>query len=110
MDVPQVVPMKDATIGDMGQRYLATGKQVALRRWQEDAGEFSTSRARSYETVGYVLSGVLEVDLNGGSAILRPGDSWMVPQGASHRYRILEDVVVIEATSPPARFNERDEP
>ncbi|MFG0262674.1 MAG: cupin domain-containing protein [Novipirellula sp. JB048] len=108
MDIPQIHPASDAEVGSMGQRYLVTGKEVALRRWDEAAGEFSASHCRHYETVGYLLSGRLELEFDGGTATLRPGDSWLVPSGAPHRYRILEPVVAIEATSPPARFGGRD--
>ncbi|TWU38817.1 Cupin domain protein [Novipirellula aureliae] len=110
MDIPQLTCKTDAEFGEMGQQYLAAGKQVALRRWQEDPCDFSPPTHRDYETVGFVLRGVLELDLDGETATLRAGDSWLVPQGAQHRYRIVEPMIAIEATSPPARFNERDEP
>jgi len=110
MDIPQVTSVQASPTGDMGQDYLATGKQVALRRWQEDAGDFTERVSRKYEIVGYMLSGTLEVDLDGQIATLQAGDSWMVPEGSPHRYRIVKPIVAIEATSPPARFNDRDEP
>lgn len=110
MDIPQIISTSQAESGDMGQQYLVTGKQVALRRWEEPACEFGELRSREYETVGYVLSGSLELDFDGESVKLRSGDSWLVPKGANHRYRILDNLVAIEATSPPARFNERDSP
>ena len=110
MDIPQVTSNANAERGEMGQKYLATGTNVALRRWEEDACEFDESTIRDYETVGYVLKGVLQLDLDGEIATLRAGDSWLVPAGASHRYRVIESMIAIEATSPPARFNDRDEP
>jgi quercetin dioxygenase-like cupin family protein len=33
---------------------------------------------------------------------LTPGDSWVIPAGAEHRYRIVEHFKAVEATSPPA--------
>ena len=110
MDIPQVTSQANAETGIMGQEYLATGKNVALRRWEESQCDWSVKSCREYETVGYVLSGVLELDLDGQTAKLTAGDSWMVPERAWHRYRILEPMVAIEATSPPGRFSDRDEP
>jgi len=110
MDIPQITPKDKSPTGDMGQNYLASGKQVALRRWEEGVCEYSEERRRNYETVGYVLSGVLEIDLDGQTARLGAGDSWLVPENALHRYRILEPIVAIEATSPPARHGDRDVP
>ncbi len=110
MDIPQVKSKVNAETGEMGQEYLAAGKQVALRRWEEAKCDFGEPTCRKYETVGYVLSGVLELDMDGETALLKAGDSWLVPEKATHRYRIVEPIVAIEATSPPARFNDRDEP
>jgi quercetin dioxygenase-like cupin family protein len=42
-------------------------------------------------------------------ALLEPGDSWVVPKGASHSYRILEPFTAVEATCPPAAVHGRDE-
>ena len=108
MNIPQVVSTKAAAFGEMGQKYLVTGKDVAMRRWEEGVCDFCEMRSRQYETVGYVVSGILEIDLDGQTAQCVAGDSWMVPKGAPHRYRIIDSVVAIEATSSPARFNDRD--
>ncbi len=63
---------------------------------------------RDYETVGYVISGRAELDLEGQTVRLEPGDSWLVPAGARHSYRILEPLTAVEATSPPAQVRGRD--
>lgn len=109
MDIPQIISRRDATVGEMGQKYLAAGRDVALRQWQEAAGDWTESSCREYETVGYLISGSLQLDLGGEVATLEPGDSWLVPKRAAHRYRVREPIVVVEATTPPARFNQRDE-
>jgi hypothetical protein len=41
--------------------------------------------------------------------LLEPGDSWLVPKGTDHAYRILEEFTAVEATSPPAEIHGRDE-
>ena len=110
MDIPQTVSKDDAATGEMGQGYLATGKQVAMRRWEESVCGFGDERSREYEIIGYVLEGSFELDLGGQTVKLEPGDSWLVPAGSKHRYRVIQSLVAIEATSPPARFNDRDEP
>lgn len=107
-NVPQVKNEDQSGEGDMGQKYLVAGKQVAMRKWDEPAGDVCTSRSRQYETVGFLISGKLELTIDNQTASLHPGDSWLVPAGADHQYRIIEDIVAVEATSPPARFAERD--
>jgi quercetin dioxygenase-like cupin family protein len=96
--------------GEAGQKYLVSGKRVSMRLWEkEPPTDDKPAAVRDYETVGYVISGRAELHLEGQLILLEPGDSWLVPQGASHTYRILEPFTAIEATSPPAQVHGRDE-
>lgn len=94
--------------GDLGQIYLVSGTHVALRRWDEAAGEAGEPHTRDYETVGYVVSGRVEVHVGDDVVTCAAGDSYLVPAGAVRHYRIAEDLVAVEATSPPARVDGRD--
>jgi hypothetical protein len=67
--------------GKMGQKYLASGIHVSMRLWE---GERQM-------------------------VLLEPGDSWVVPKGTLHAYRILEPFTAVEATCPPAVVHGRDE-
>jgi quercetin dioxygenase-like cupin family protein len=95
--------------GEMGQKYLASGKQMSMRLWEdEQPGEAKPPVTRDYETVGFVLKGRAELHLGEQKLVLNPGDSWVVPKGAEHTYRILETFSAVEATCPPAQVKERD--
>jgi quercetin dioxygenase-like cupin family protein len=96
--------------GPGGERYLASGKRVAMRLWDEPSGEAKAVSRRTYETVGFVLSGRAELVVEGQVIHLDAGASWVVPPGAAHQYRILEHFRAVEATSPPAHVHGRDEP
>jgi quercetin dioxygenase-like cupin family protein len=74
----------------MGQTYLTSGKRLSMRLWQNERPQFMPVTERDYGTVGYVISGRAELDLEGQTVRLEPGDSWLVPAGARHAYRILE--------------------
>ncbi|MBD2163633.1 cupin domain-containing protein [Calothrix membranacea FACHB-236] len=96
--------------GKLGQKYLASGKAVAMRIWEnEQPSEGKPSASRDYETVGYVISGRAELHIEGQTILLEPGNSWVVPKGSSHTYKILEPFTAVEATSPPAQVHGRDE-
>jgi quercetin dioxygenase-like cupin family protein len=96
--------------GQLGQKYLASGKTVSMRLWEnEQPGEPKEPAAREYETVGYVISGRAELHIEGQTVLLEQGASWVVPKGASHTYKILEPFTAVEATSPPAQIHGRDE-
>lgn len=96
--------------GKLGQKYLASGKSVSLRLWEdEQQSENKEPSSRDYETVGYVINGRAELHIEGQMILLEPGSSWVVPIGASHTYKILEPFTAVEATSPPAQVHGRDE-
>jgi quercetin dioxygenase-like cupin family protein len=97
--------------GEMGQRYLATGRRVGMRLWSEEPGEArEPARSRDYEVVGYVIAGRAELHSEGQTVRLEPGDSWLVPAGAEHHYEVQETFTAVEATSPPAHVHDRDAP
>ncbi|GAA6616986.1 cupin domain-containing protein [Scytonema sp. NUACC26] len=96
--------------GEQGQKYLASGKTVSMRLWEnEQPNEPKEPTSREYETVGYVISGRAELHIEGQVVLLEPGSSWVVPKGSSHTYKILESFTAVEATSPPAQVHGRDE-
>ncbi len=104
------VHSQDSPRGKMGQKYLATGKSMSMRLWENaEPADAKPESSRDYETVGYVISGRAELHLEGQMVLLEPGDSWVVPKGASHTYRILEPFTAVEATHPPAHVHGRDE-
>jgi quercetin dioxygenase-like cupin family protein len=96
--------------GAMGQRYLASGTHLALRKWDEEPGGEALRTRREYETVGYVIGGRAELEVEGQTVLLQPGDSWLVPPNAEHCYRILESFSAVEATAPPSHVHDRDAP
>jgi HSP20 family molecular chaperone IbpA/quercetin dioxygenase-like cupin family protein len=123
--VPGDLPAGDSPVGDttikkvqsrfsprgrMGQKYLVSGVKVSMRLWErEPVSEPEAPTWRDYETVGYVIDGCAELKLEGQMILLEPGDSWVVPKGSMHTYRILEPFTAVEATCPPAEVHGRDE-
>ena len=102
---------KTSPRGAMGQKYLASGVHVAMRLWEDEPpAEPKPMTVRDYETVGFVIRGRAELHMDGGQVVLlEPGDSWMVPRGAPHSYKVLESFTAVEATTPPAHARGRDE-
>lgn len=89
--------------GEHGQIVLARGQSIAMRAWQNEApGEPKAPTTRAYDTVGYVLAGRAELHCGGEILSLAAGDSYLVPRGISHTYKILESFSAVEATNPPA--------
>lgn len=104
------IDSRESPTGEMGQKYLSSGKSLSMRLWEDvEPGEPKPETSREYETVGYVIRGRAELHVEGQVIQLGPGDSWTVPEGARHTYRILEPFTAVEATSPPAQVHGRDE-
>ncbi|BBD64686.1 hypothetical protein NIES4072_16500 [Nostoc commune NIES-4072] len=58
--------------GQLGQKYLASGKTISMRLWEnEEPNEPKEPTAREYETVGYVISGRAELHIEGQTILLR---------------------------------------
>jgi quercetin dioxygenase-like cupin family protein len=96
--------------GGLGQKYLASGVHLSMRLWEdEQPGEPRPASRRDYETVGFVIRGRAGLHLEGQKVVLEAGDSWVVPRGAMHSYKVLEAFTAVEATCPPSSAHGRDD-
>jgi mannose-6-phosphate isomerase-like protein (cupin superfamily) len=96
-----IVNSATAQAGDLGLIDLASGERLSMRLWRDEAPHPKATVRREYETVGYVISGIAELIVEGEATLLAAGYSWVVPAGAEHAYRIVEKFTAIEATAPP---------
>jgi quercetin dioxygenase-like cupin family protein len=98
-----IVNSATAQAGDLGEIHLASGQRLSMRLWRDEEPHPKAAVRRDYETVGYVISGRAELTIEGEATLLAAGDSWVVPAGAKHAYRIIERFTAIEAMAPPTR-------
>ncbi len=95
--------------GDHGEVHLAAGTSIAMRMWRdEEPGPEKPEATRDYETVGYVVGGRAELIVEGQTVLLEPGNSYVVPKGARHTYKVTERFTAVEATTPPYHVHGRD--
>jgi hypothetical protein len=60
--------------GAEGQRYLATGRTISMRLWEnEPAGPEKPAVRRPYKMVGYVITGRAELKIKGQLVLLQHG-------------------------------------
>lgn len=55
------------------------------------------------ESIGYLISGRLEMSIGGQIFILEPGDIWHHPIGVAHSTKAIENSEAIEVHSPPRK-------
>lgn len=53
--------------------------------------------------LGHVIAGKIELSVDGQTVMLEAGDSYRVPKGAEHTYRILETLSAAQTTAPSGR-------
>ena len=94
----------------MGEKYLASGVNLAMRFWDsvQASTESETERERDYEIVGYVIAGRAELHVEGQMVLLEAQNSYVIPRGARHFFHILDPLTAVEATSPPCHVHGRD--
>jgi len=84
----------DFWVGATGERMMVT-----LMTFQKDqlVGEHS----HPHEQAGYCIQGRFELKIDGTPTVIETDDSYIIPGGAPHSYRVLEDALAVEVFSPP---------
>jgi len=68
--------------------------------WQTPKGTVSPVHDHVEEQFGYILKGSIEVTIGEEKAILNAGDSYFIPGGVPHQFRLMEDSVALDVFSP----------
>jgi quercetin dioxygenase-like cupin family protein len=80
---------------------LVRGAGTMLVRLQLAAGfDQDGHRHPDHESIGYVLSGRIEMSVGGTTHILSAGATWYHPRGVHHTCRALEDSELLEFHAP----------
>jgi len=97
------VRAQDGTTGERGERFLARGERIALRKWEhEPGGERAPEHQNPYEYAAYLVEGAMRVRIGDGEPTdLQAGDTYVVPAGTPYEFEVLERATVVEAVSPP---------
>ena len=95
-----IVGSHDVTPGEDGEVALAAGAAMSMRLWRDEQPHAKSPHRSAYETLGYVIAGRAELTIEGQTATLSPGDSYLVPANAEHSYNILERFTAVECTAP----------
>ena len=83
------------------RRTLAQTNDVMIVEFRSEAGVVIPEHHHPHQQVGYVVSGLLELTLNGDPHRLNPGDSYAIPGDAPHSAVFVEESIIIDCFSPP---------
>lgn len=79
---------------------LQGGGNLNALHWQTPAGTVSPVHDHPEEQFGYILKGSFEVTIGNRKELLKAGDSYFIPGGVAHQFRMIEDSVAIDVFSP----------
>ena len=104
-DIARIMRWDDATpveaLAGLMRRTLAQTEGVMIVEFRSEAGVVIPEHHHPHQQVGYVVSGLLELTLNGEPHRLNPGDSYAIPGDAPHSAVFVQQSIVIDCFSPP---------
>lgn len=87
--------------GEGSGELLTCGEGTMLVRLQLRTGFDQDGHVHpDHESIGYILSGRVEMTVGGETSILGPGDTWYHPKATHHACRALEDAEILEFHAP----------
>ncbi len=79
---------------------LVHGERTLMAEFRLAAGRVLPQHAHPFEQTGYLVSGRLELVIDGTTHTVGPGDSWCIPMNSVHGATVDEDSVALEVFSP----------
>lgn len=102
MTQPQYKVSRNANSNDSEHQLIQT-PAASMRLWDnEEPAETADKQPKTndYDTLGYVIEGQVELILGGQTLTLQAGDSYHVPKGVEHTYRVTQTLTAVEVTVP----------
>lgn len=87
---------------------LVYGKELMLCLFTLKKGTNLPPHSHYHEQAGFVISGKVELWVEGEKYITGPGCSYFIPSGYSHTANAIEDALVVDAFSPPREEYRRE--
>ena len=83
------------------RKTLVWGKELMIVRFDIEKDKPMPEHSHPHEQAGVVVSGAIEMTIDGKKQLCEPGCSYVIPGKVLHSAFSIEDTVVIDAFSPP---------
>ena len=80
---------------------IATGERVMVTTMFYDKDAMVPYHSHLHEQAGYVVSGIIILDIDGSQFTLKAGDSYVIPGNLRHSVTAKIDSLVVDVFSPP---------
>jgi quercetin dioxygenase-like cupin family protein len=96
---------KDATpvnpLPGITRRTLAQGQSMMTCEFTFDAQVSIPVHTHPHEQVGYVVDGLVEMEIDGQKFVLTKGDSYYAPSNVPHGAYLQKPTIIVDTFSPP---------
>jgi quercetin dioxygenase-like cupin family protein len=82
------------------RRTMGETADAMVVEFRSEAGVKIPNHSHPNQQVGYVVSGKIEITIEGVTTACQPGDSWSIPGGAEHSAHFVVESIIIECFSP----------
>jgi quercetin dioxygenase-like cupin family protein len=79
---------------------LTYGEKTLMSEFRLTKGADLPAHQHPHEQTGYLVSGRIDLTIDGVVHAVRPGDSWCIPGGVTHSAKVHEDAVAVEVFAP----------
>jgi quercetin dioxygenase-like cupin family protein len=79
---------------------LTYGEKTLMSEFRLTKGADLPAHQHPHEQTGYLVSGRIDLTIDGVVHAVRPGDSWCIPGGVTHSANVHEDAVAVEVFAP----------
>jgi quercetin dioxygenase-like cupin family protein len=83
------------------RRTLGETADAMVVEFRSEAGVKIPVHSHPHQQVGYVVSGRIEIAVEGVTTVCGPGDSYAIPGGVEHGALFPVESIVIDCFSPP---------
>lgn len=87
-------------IPNVHQKTLVYGEKTLLAEFKLEKGVVLPDHSHPHEQTGYLVSGRIDLIVEGQTHEAVPGDSWSIPGNMVHRAIAHEESIVVEVFSP----------
>lgn len=89
-----------AVLDKIQLKTLVHGDSTLMAEFRLAKGAVLPAHKHPHEQTGYLVSGQMELSINGAPHLVNPGDSWCIGGEVEHHAVALADSVAIEVFSP----------
>jgi quercetin dioxygenase-like cupin family protein len=99
-NVTNTKTMPDEELTGVMSRRMIVGKNQMLTIWRMKKGAHSSAHSHPEEQIFWILSGIIEFEIEGKRRRLEAGDSGVIPGDVTHEAWAIEDVEMANIFSP----------